>query len=89
MTFDDFIKVKKRLLEEDGDVMTSEKYFQEETKFRLMDKDSSGSITWNDFFQYETANLIARKNKVILVFFDPFLYGFLFDFKIDSINLLF
>lgn len=68
VTFDDFIKVKKKALEDNGDVMTEDNYLQEEIKFRFMDKDSSGSITWNQFLQYETASLIARKNKVILAF---------------------
>lgn len=68
MKFDDYICVKRKLLEANGDEMTDEKYLDEEKKFRHMDTENSGSITWNEFLKYESASLIARKNKVNFVF---------------------
>ncbi|CAF0733223.1 unnamed protein product [Brachionus calyciflorus] len=66
VTFGDYMNVKQKLYEKDGEVMSVDKYQEEERRFRLIDKDSSGSITWNEFCEFEAANLLAKKNKIEL-----------------------
>ena len=50
-----------------GEKMTEEEIKNEERRFRLIDMDDSGTITWNEFIDFETADLLARKNKVIML----------------------
>ena len=57
--------MKRKLYEEDGDTkMTSELELEEFRRFKLIDISNSGAITWNDFVEFETADLLAKKNKV-------------------------
>jgi hypothetical protein len=44
--------------------MTTENELEEKRRFHLMDLENSGSITWNEFVNFETANLLSKKNKV-------------------------
>lgn len=60
------MKVKKKLYEQEGELMDKETMLKEQRRFKLMDKDKSGSITWNEFIEFEAANLLAKKNKIEL-----------------------
>ncbi len=33
--------------------------------FKLMDNDNTGFITWTEYLDFEVANLLTKKNKVI------------------------
>jgi hypothetical protein len=44
--------------------MTYEIEIEEFRRFRLIDSDQSNAITWNEFVEFETSNLLAKKNKV-------------------------
>lgn len=57
------MKVKKKIYEENGDEMTPERQLEELRRFKLMDLENTGSITWNDFVDFETANLLSKKIK--------------------------
>lgn len=63
---DDYLRVKKKMAEDDGGLMTHENETEEKKRFNLMDLDKTGSITWNEFVDFETANLLSKKNKVEL-----------------------
>lgn len=52
------------MCEDDGGLMTNENEIEEKKRFSLMDLDNTGSITWNEFVDFETANLLSKKNKV-------------------------
>ena len=52
------------MAEDDGGLMTTENETEEKKRFNLMDLDKTGSITWNEFVDFETANLLSKKNKV-------------------------
>lgn len=54
------------MCEDDGGLMTNENEMEEKKRFQLMDLDNTGSITWNEFVDFETASLLSRKNKVRL-----------------------
>ena len=60
---EDYLKVKRKICEDDGGLMTPETELEEKRRFNLMDLDKSGSITWNEFVDFETANLLSKKNK--------------------------
>lgn len=62
---DDYLDVKREILEEDGEnKMTSEIELEEYRRFKLIDSNNSGAITWNEYVEFETADLLAKKNKV-------------------------
>ena len=61
-----YINVKKEILEQYGQDMTPQEEDQERRRFILMDTDHSGSITWNEFINYEAPSLLSIKNKVEL-----------------------
>lgn len=63
---DDYIRIKKKMAEDDGGLMTTENEIEEKRRFHLMDLNNTGSITWNEFVDFETAHLLSRKNKVEL-----------------------
>ena len=50
--------------QEKGEKMSEEDIKNEERRFRLIDMDDSGTITWNEFVDFETADLLSKKNKV-------------------------
>jgi Ca2+-binding EF-hand superfamily protein len=52
------------MYDEDGETLTKEKEIVEKSRFKLMDKDKSGTITWSEFVEFEAADLLSRKNKV-------------------------
>lgn len=52
------------MYEEDGEVLTKEKELLEKSRFKLIDKDLSGTITWSEFVEFEAADLLSKKNKV-------------------------
>jgi Ca2+-binding EF-hand superfamily protein len=66
VNFEDYMNIKKKIYEQDGEILTEEKRQLEENRFYLIDKDKSGTITWSEFVEFEAANLLARKNKVLL-----------------------
>lgn len=35
--------------------------------FKLMDNDNTGFITWTEYLDFEVANLLTKKNKVISI----------------------
>lgn len=63
---DDYLRIKRKMCEDDGGLMTNENEIEEKKRFSLMDLDNTGSITWNEFVDFETANLLSKKNKVEL-----------------------
>lgn len=69
VNFEDYMKIKQKMYEEDGEVLTREKEYLEKARFKLIDKDQSGTITWSEFVEFEAADLLSRKNKVINVAF--------------------
>lgn len=52
------------MYQEDGEVFNKEKEVMERARFSLIDKDGSGTITWNEFVEFEAADLLSKKNKV-------------------------
>lgn len=58
------MKIKRKIAEEDGGMLTPENEAEEKRRFALMDLDKTGTITWNEFVDFETASLLSRKNKV-------------------------
>ena len=58
--------MKKTLYEEYGQKMSSKEEEAERKRFVLMDTDHSGSITWNEFINYEAPSLLPFKNKLEL-----------------------
>lgn len=52
------------MYEEDGEVLTKDRELFEKARFRLIDKDKSGTITWSEFVEFEAADLLSKKNKV-------------------------
>lgn len=64
VNYDDYMKIKRKMYEEDGEVLTKEKELLEKSRFKLIDKDLSGTITWSEFVEFEAADLLSKKNKV-------------------------
>lgn len=64
MNIDDYMNIKRKMYDEDGETLTKEKEIVEKSRFKLMDKDKSGTITWSEFVEFEAADLLSRKNKV-------------------------
>jgi hypothetical protein len=44
--------------------MTYEIEIEEFRRFKLIDNDQSNAITWNEYVEFETSNLLSKKNKV-------------------------
>ena len=44
--------------------MTYEIELEEFRRFKLIDNDQSNAITWNEYVEFETSNLLSKKNKV-------------------------
>ena len=66
--FEDYIEVKRKLYEEEIDSkMPPEIELEEYRKFNLIDSDKSCAITWNEYVEFETANILSKRNKVILL----------------------
>lgn len=61
------MRAKKKLYEQNFDEMTPELEQEEERKFRLMDSENHGFITWSDFIEFEAADILAKRNKVSLL----------------------
>jgi hypothetical protein len=55
---------KRILYAENFEEMTEEIDLEEERRFRLIDYNNLGFITWNAFIEFEAANLISKRNKV-------------------------
>lgn len=64
VNLEDYLKIKRKIAEEDGGMLTPENEIEEKRRFNLMDLDKTGTITWNEFVDFETASLLSRKNKV-------------------------
>lgn len=63
------MNIKRQMYEEDeGEIMSEEREKMEEIRFKLIDKDRSGTITWTEFVEFEAADLLAKKNKVCNIF---------------------
>ena len=60
----DYIAAKRKLYEENLEEMTPELKEKEINRFRLIDLNNHGIITWNEFIEFEAADLLAKKNKV-------------------------
>jgi hypothetical protein len=58
------MQAKRLLYAQNFEEMTEEDEIEEERRFRLMDYNNCGFITWNAFIEFEAANLISKKNKV-------------------------
>ncbi len=56
--------MKKRTAQKNGDTMSAERLRDEERRFRLIDVNNSGSISWNEFVDFESAEILSKKNKV-------------------------
>lgn len=63
------MKIKRKMYEEDGEVLTRERETLEKARFKLIDKDRSGTITWSEFVEFEAADLLSKKNKVPKIFY--------------------
>jgi hypothetical protein len=37
---------------------------EEKIKFKLIDVDSNGYITWSEYLEFETAEILSKMNKV-------------------------
>jgi hypothetical protein len=61
---EDYLRVKRKIAEEDGGMLTAENEKEEIRRFHLMDLDNTGTITWNEYVDFETASLLSKKNKV-------------------------
>ena len=64
MKYDDYITVKKQLYEEKNEKITEQILAEEKIKFKLIDVDSNGYITWNEYLEFETAEILSKMNKV-------------------------
>ncbi len=62
----EYIRLKKKICEGYGEPMSLLEEDTERRHFLLMDTDHSGSITWNEFINYEAPSLLSKKNKVEL-----------------------
>ena len=64
MKYDDYITVKKQLYEEKNEKITEQILAEDKIKFKLIDVDSNGYITWNEYLEFETAEILSNMNKV-------------------------
>ena len=62
------MQAKRKLYKKNFEEMTPEREKEEEKRFKLIDLENNGIITWNDFIEFEASNLIAKKNKVNKLF---------------------
>jgi len=47
--------------------MPPEIELEEYRKFNLIDSDKSCAITWNEYVEFETASILSKRNKVIIM----------------------
>ena len=66
VTYDEYMSATNKLFREDtGYAMSDEQMMHEKATYHMMDYRNAGFITWNEFCDYEVANLLTKKNKVL------------------------
>ena len=55
------------LYQEMNGIMTEDQITAERFRYNLIDLDHNGYITWNEFLEFETGEILSKKNKVSLL----------------------